>query len=1672
MADDGFVPDAPPAAAPDGFVPDKPPSDGFVPDEQGSPLLKSAGQVASFLPRAGRALGVGIETTAENMAAAPTLRGLMASPITDPDAVQKGLAAGKAAFQPGYQPKPGEKLGAALGSLAGATPEIMAAGELAPTFLPEAPALSTLAQTALARAAHSAIVFGATGALDTTAENAALTGNVDPMKSLKAAAGGAVEGAALGAAGAVPALVSGRLPDAVTKVLSDEIASRMFGASVAGAVGAGASALGHGTKEDIAAHGAGFFLMDILGNSTFDAQYKQAAKDSAIKPLVDAMVGSGMDPTQAIPQARTMLENVLKETGNASQVIKDSPQYNEAVQYMAAEYAKANPGMDPIGAEQLAKRRLDVAFANGEMTIAELKKLKLTMAPEPPAAAAAEAPPVVPGATPALPAAEGSEAPPEAPPAAPQPHPGDRVVVPGDGAGHVEGQVVGYDAETGNPRVQVTGAHGVQPPGEIGDVVSAAPEMIHREDPAAWEDLHEPTGEESKLIRGPAQSVGQMTPDEFKTRFPGVPQAIYVRALTAQLESGKPIPPEAIDKHPELAEIAKENEIRARFEDLRAEGVTGNEQPIMDLIRSHGGMNIASLKESGMYGELRNQDLLQRGLARHDGPIQGWDHAAELAWEAGLIPEHDQNAVIDAVMSEARKGTKGSLVADGPERDFPQAFTPRPPKEEWMPERTKAALDAAGIKNGSPITSHGFLDADHGRIKRGEKGTLISSDLENGRLLADFGGKVTLADPRDIMETYLADRNAPEPPAAPAGRAVRRGVEATTGLTDPDEKMVKMTEAQVLRIKLLNQQKGSIVAAQAVRQQLMTGFWAQLRAGKDIRKTLAMFTREALAGLKINNIVAGKLMGIVATSKNDHDFTQALLTIEDTINLAYSKELIGEIRQVYERAEGAPGVEVGWQQRMREARADISFTKPSEDKVERAKALQEYMDHVKATGQTSDIPAPLREKMENALKRPLSSLSVPELEELRDTMLSLEQTGRMAQKFKEHAALYRKLRLIQQMTSTGKPIERADVQPRRPGDPQLPVNARIRNNIGTETDFWQDKGRAILAPHVMFDMADGNGGYAGGHSRELAALNGAYHDASQFAYQILKPVHDIIERSRITPEEFEKTAIVLIRNQEGGLKHLAGDRWLGETDAARLKYAASLNLDGRQKELAKTLLAIGNDPVIFKAIADDIRARQNREVKKVENWYPFVNNYSRFGDMPLNERLGDAFENRFARKEVAHGYTIERQGGKTALRYDLAAFEKIVHDIAYQVKAGASMQLFSEAVNSDQYERAMGPFWTRWMRKYGTLLASRGGTEGARRSEMIQKITRNMATYGLGWRIASAFSHVGLLPLAANEIGWAPVRWGLANYGDPKYASFLRDNVPEFRESTKGAAALEAVRDAAQPANARGAAFKVYDSARRMFAGSIALGAYKHWHDQRGVPADWKNPKREALLYAAAIMTRTQGSPLYKDVPLALSAGGFTGNVDVDRSLLQFHQPILARWSYFIHDIKHLGWDTGDRTGAAAKMANLMLGIMLEIGVKESWRGMIGAIVGGIFGAAYAARKNESMTKRFALHVLGSIPFMDNLMAMGLYHRTGIPALDAIQSIPAGVVTAAKAIEAGHRATALHATVNALSGLAAVAAGVPGGSIVAELANKGISANTAAHKKPTIPRGPKMPRPQ
>jgi len=77
----------------------------------------------------------------------------------------------------------------------------------------------------------------------------------------------------------------------------------------------------------------------------------------------------------------------------------------------------------------------------------------------------------------------------------------------------------------------------------------------------------------------------------------------------------------------------------------------------------------------------------------------------------------------------------------------------------------------------------------------------------------------------------------------------------------------------------------------------------------------------------------------------------------------------------------------------------------------------------------------------------------------------------------------------------------------------------------------------------------------------------------------------------------------------------------------------------------------------------------------------------------------------------------------------------------------------------------------------------------------------------------------------------------------------------------------------------------------------IAAGAYEKTVREKGGVVDFNNVDEDAVIEAELIVRRSQASGEILDLPSAMSRGGLTGNVSIDKAFTQFQTFILGRAS-------------------------------------------------------------------------------------------------------------------------------------------------------------------------------
>lgn len=1645
--------------------PPEPSSDPFrVAQETVPELIKGTGRIISAPERGWRGLAVGAsdairEYGPDRLMArmAGALHGDVAGNAIEspapPDGIsRRAMERAAAATEPGFVPRPEEKLAAGLGHLVGATPKIAAIGAMAPGFMPGAGDLATIGRTLIGRMAHSGVVFGTQQAIDATAEHAALTGKIDPLKSVVAEFGkGAAMGTAIGAAGMVPALVSGRLPDLVSKTLGDQLASRLLGSTVAGGVGASATLAQGGSKEDAIQQGATWWLLDFLGNKNFDAQYRQAAKDELISKAVDIGVKSGLSPEQVVPQARADLNATIAQGLRDKGAVEGTPWYTETVQRLAQEKLKDSPGMAPAEAEAHARRRLEVAIANGEVTIDQLRKMNIKVAEPPKGSAAAE---VVPGTQMTAPP-PGSLPPAEAAPqAAPQPAEGEFQLWATQG-GRVGGKVVGFDHQTGEPMIQVEQASGEAPPGEVGDVVTANPAELQGEEPypKEWDQpFSEPaapaaSSAEAPLIEEPKQAISDYkTFEDFHQAMPGVPKSVYDDAVQAEKDSG-------------IAHQKREN-----LRDAKRAGLDPNAYPILEHLRRHP-LDLESLQNSTAgagLGELKAMGALKLGIVRRNGHYKNLDHAAEGLHEARtedgrrIIDEHDIGALLEGLEAEIRrKRSSASMVAE-PAPSYGSAPAPKPPREGWMPERLHGALEAAAIKPEGQIVSHGFTNPVYGRIKRGEKGTFLGADLTRGKMLVRFtekgvlagGDQIMMVDPWDIAETYEADKEiAAQASHMAEGRAVGAAAKLATGVVK-DENIVQMAESSLLKIRMQNKARDSLRGFRDGMRAARLKFQEDFAVGRDVRKTMAQYVRESLDGLKANSVDIGRIGGLIARAQTPAHFWQAMEDFDSISTKLYKKNLIGDIKKTATRLFESPSVDVLFRQRGLQAVVDLDLEGMSDKRRQELAGKIELALHAEQFGEAESLPRAVTEEVLRALRRPLDSLSEGELEEISDTLRMLLDRGRKAQKHKELIHEFRVQRRIEKLTEGAKPLDSDQKSLRRIGEPTPPEMKALRQWVAERVNSMQASYLAMNSTGALFEKM------GPGFFENYEEYNAAYARGHNLSDQLQAQLKQLAEELNLSTDAYERIHVVLALQRPGGREHIIKrDTRYGLTEAAREAYVKSINLTVPERRMADAILEAGKLVGLRERINRIAREKFNREIHwlKEGTYYPFANERTQHDEMAVVDRVLEGIDDSFARKNMEQGFTLETTpGAATSLRpHALNNMLKHLHNVANFLEIQPFLLELGEAVNSEVFRRRMGPMATDMMRTWVSNEVTDGGITRAKSLPIMDWVRGNISAATLAWRIPTALAQGSAAVNAMGTLGKVPVMDGYRLMFDKNWARFALETSAELRERPGTRLELEGLKSGFRPRVIQNleafnqAGFRWLVGHDLHAAGAVWIAAYRQAIARRGIEINFKKPDIAAARDADRIMRESQGSNIRKDLPLALSAGwGLTGNTSVNRAILQFQTYVLGRASYAIQiGLRH--WDRGDRVEAARKWSYLLAGEFLEQGIKGAI-GLTAAYILAGLGAKEQQRPERSMEYKFFKTMLGMIPAASPLWRTFESAGRGqvslpFPMLDVPYQTVAG---ASRAVFSKNDDTKVRGAAQALFGVARLA-GI-GGSLTAE----------------------------
>lgn len=794
----------------------------------------------------------------------------------------------------------------------------------------------------------------------------------------------------------------------------------------------------------------------------------------------------------------------------------------------------------------------------------------------------------------------------------------------------------------------------------------------------------------------------------------------------------------------------------------------------------------------------------------------------------------------------------------------------------------------------------------------------------------------------------------------------------------------KVTERQALRASLQRQVFAAGQAATATTQQL-----------QEIKKDLTNSVKQAFRPAD-----RGRFLNMVAAAKTSQDVVKANQRIAEGVEKLQRRDLTREIKNQFKRVKASKSISVDYIRRVESLVQDITFTKTTKGKLERLQSTQDFIDRQRAAGQDMSVPQYVLNELTILGRKPAIDLTASELQGISDSIQQLADLGKTKLRAREALDESFKENAIKELVAGTVPIQTTQKAEALPGGlgPELGIAAKLNNEIKGMLDFFQNSRIAVKPMDAVFDKQDGFQDGQGPNSRIFKrSVDVRFGNYMTESSQIEKEFWDLAEKLNINEAQMERIGIFGAKVQEGGRDKLHNS---GLTD----EQIDSIVLTPKENQLY--LFGRRKMDEIRPRIEEIMRTVYNAPLGEVENYLSFMTDFDAMSESEVQDRMFQNAEQELGalKKNVELGFTKERVGaGKQKIKLNFGEiYTQHMDNVTYLLHVGEITKRLGEIANSQEYRQAAGDAGSQTTREWVDLVARKGRSPGHESQmkvmRMINSLRRNVGAATLGLKLSSALIQPTAVFPAMAVLGPGPVLRGAVDFSTSRqWREFLLDNFPEIKNRVGDDTAFKELSKNQTLKEIQQKGFWVLQKLDGVTASAVAAGAYRSVVEAKGQQVDLNNPDQQAIQEAQRLVRISQGSSSFKDQPLAISRGKFTGSVAIDKSLFQFQSFLMTEFDVIAHAI--------EKTTAKPSLANfgevmnraffLTLMHLAAMGIRDVSKKAIGSLGG-------EPRKDEEFKREFALEVLGSIPFVSQFVSIGVYGGDLSPSLQSFSKLARG----------------------------------------------------------------------
>lgn len=615
-----------------------------------------------------------------------------------------------------------------------------------------------------------------------------------------------------------------------------------------------------------------------------------------------------------------------------------------------------------------------------------------------------------------------------------------------------------------------------------------------------------------------------------------------------------------------------------------------------------------------------------------------------------------------------------------------------------------------------------------------------------------------------------------------------------------------------------------------------------------------------------------------------------------------------------------------------------------------------------------------------------------------------------------------------------------------------PLIRKTEDNGGNNNNFantlargfynFKKKFIALQPMDVVFDLMDTAASFTGVNFKTFKeTMNIANRKRAVHRENIEHPVLSFHEKAKLHEENYKKILVVATLKQDEAAGNKNGRekllRSLTEEDLIKIET------EGLNKNEQKMLdLMQAEFEKLINPITKTMKEVYGRDFSAIKVYFPMLTDFDAMDDFEIQ----NMFANDAAQFEdpsiISPSFLHQRKGGAIPIKTNaLNVFLNYVDSATYLIHMAKPTNDLMAIAAHPGYKEAVGEFGQKAVLDWLALIIRKGGA-GKTRISVLDTIRKNASVALLGYKLSTILIQPTALLDGAAIIGGYAFK-GLHHITlDPDAAAwkkFIKDNFVELRIRTADdpayAAFLDDILDESIFGKLKKHAFTGVRALDGITATAIAAGAYEKIVTEKGGKVDFANPDQEAIIEAELVVSRSQASGQSIDLPAAVSQGGLTGNVSIDKAITQFQVFLFGRASMFTQTIGKNGFrDTPELRNITTFV---ILALIAEVFIRRGAEEIVTK-----FDGDDDDLRNNSFLKRLVFEGISGVPIVGQSVNAIRYDSYPIPVISLAER---AIVNAGHAIVTEDDKEKKLLVAKAILELTGLIGGTPGASQIEQI---------------------------